>query len=206
MTRSRHAVAWLAVAAIVSACGRGGSRVARTDSVPAATATPPAADSTQEDEWSRADRAIVRLPITVFPQLPAAFARELRGCSIPQSFANTRPHNVIQGSFAALGQRDWAVLCSRGDTAVILMWWGGPAQCSRELQPAKTRDYLQGIGDGRIGFSRAISTVDRYPDYGGEEAQYIKLEHDAIEDAFVEKASTIWICRNGKWVAIEGSD
>jgi hypothetical protein len=34
----------------------------------------------------------------------------------------------------------------------------------------------------------------------------VKLEHDAIEDGFAEKASTIWMCRNGKWIRFSGAD
>lgn len=159
----------------------------------------PTADTAR---WARAERAIVHLPLSTFPELPAAFVRELDGCTVPQTYVTTRPHNVIHGTFASPQQLDWAVLCSRGGESVIRIWWGGPVQCPRELRPAPNQGYLQGIGDNQIGFSRYLGTTDFYSAEDGS----VKLEHDAIEDAFAEKASTIWLCRNGKWISFSGAD
>jgi len=50
-----------------------------------------------------------------------------------------------------------------------------------------------------------IGTTDFYQNYEGQTST-IKLEHDAIEDAFAEKGSTIWMCRNGKWISFSGAD
>jgi len=156
----------------------------------------PAADTAR---WTRAEREIVQLPLSAFPELPAAFVRELAGCTVPQTYATSRPHNVIHGTFASPQQLDWAVLCSRGGESVIRIWWGGPVHCPRELQPASNKGYLQGIGDGKIGFSRYLGTTE-------EASNTVKLEHDAIEDAFAEKGSTIWMCRAGKWISFSGAD
>jgi len=155
--------------------------------------------------WELAERAIPQLPVSEFPELPAAFVRDLAGCTVPQTYVTTRPHNVIHGTFASSQQLDWAVLCSRGGESVIRIWWGGPVQCPRELAPAKNLSYLQGIGDGKIGFSRVISTTDFYQNNEGETST-IKLEHDAIENAFTEKSSTIFMCRDGKWISLSGAD
>lgn len=173
----------------------------------------PLDSAAQAERWTRAEREIVQLPLAAFPELPAAFVRELAGCTVPQTFESSRPHNVIHGTFASPRQLDWAVLCSRGSESVIRIWWGGPVHCARELQPAPNRSYLQGIGDDKIGFSRVINTIDFYRNYGMESdsaaadiQSTVKLEHDAIEDVFAEKGSTVWMCRNGKWIKFSGAD
>lgn len=177
---------------------------------PAEPVNNPAGDTAR---WASAEREIVQLPLSTFPELPAAFVRELAGCTVPQTYVTSRPHNVIHGTFASSQQLDWAVLCSRGGESVIRIWWGGPAQCPRDLQPAANTGYLQGIGEGKIGFSRYLGTTDFYHNYGDESAPSsvihegtVKLEHDAIEDSFAEKGSTIWMCRNGTWVSFSGAD
>jgi len=50
-----------------------------------------------------------------------------------------------------------------------------------------------------------IKTTDFYQTSEGETST-IKLEHDAIENAFAEKGSTIFMCRNGKWISLSGAD
>src|SRR5260370_36608586 len=69
-------------------------------------------------KFDEAERRIVRLQPTAFPQLPGNVVRELqrRGCTIPQEAYTRRPHNGIRGEFAKTGQTDWAVLCSLKQT------------------------------------------------------------------------------------------
>jgi hypothetical protein len=193
-----------------------------TDGGPAPAVAPgtppePAVERTEippDDVWDRAARQIQRLAPAAFPELPTAFRAELesRGCTIPQSgYRGGPPHNVIRGSFGARGQTDWAALCSRDGRSVILLHWGGAAQCPRELQPAVDRGFLQGVGGGRIAFSRGISprsSYHVYPDEGDTSAvdREVPLEHDGIDDAFEGKASTVWFCRAGKWIALAGAD
>lgn len=170
-------------------------------------------ETQREGEWARAARMVKRLPAAAFPELPKAFAAEMeqRGCTVPQSGYTGARGNVIHGSFGAPRQQDWAALCSRNGVSVILVYWGGPAQCPRELQPSPDSDFLQTVGGGRIGFSRGIAatnTVPVIPDEGDTASgdKSLTLEHDAIEDAFEGKASTIWFCRGGKWIALGGAD
>lgn len=176
------------------------------------TAIPAATDTVSEDRWTRAARGITRLSPTAFPELPQAFRTELEqlGCMIPQSEYSGGRGNVIHGSFGATGQDDWAVLCSRGGTSVILLSWGGPTQCPRELRPAEDKHFLQGLGGGRIGFSRGIRPTQTYHVYPGDDTaavdRDVQLEHDGIDDAFEGKASTVMFCRNGKWISFSGAD
>jgi len=182
--------------------------------------SPPVAPAGQptEDVWARAAREITRLPPAAFPQIPPAFARELDSlhCAIPQSaYSGGPPHNVVRGHFGAKGQDDWAALCSRGGRSVILVHWSGPLQCPRELAEGDDANMLQGLGGGRIGYSRGLRTVNLVPEYPDESDTTrrdttidltIHLEHDGIDDAFEGKASVIWFCRNGKWIRYAGAD
>lgn len=171
------------------------------------------ADANAQDEWDRAAAAVVRLEPARFPELPAAVRAELErlGCRIPQAFYPEEPHNVIRGSFARAGQEDWAVLCSRGGASEILVFWGGPARCPSPIgEPQADRDWLQGIGGDEIGYSRHIRAVGRefilrmHEAFGGPEPP--PIEHQGIEEHFVEKASSVLYCYQGKWLVLTGMD
>jgi hypothetical protein len=165
------------------------------------------------NEWAAAARAIRRLPPSGFPQLPRAVqvALEKRRCTIPQSFYPERPHNVVTGSFARRGQRDWAVLCSvDGRSTILVFWAGGVTPAPAELAPADDASFLQGIGNDRIGYSRAIDRADtawireHAEAYSGPLPK--RLDHDGINDAFVEKASEVFYYEDGAWQGLAGSD
>jgi hypothetical protein len=78
-----------------------------------------------------AQRTVRRLPPSAFPNLPLAIQKqaEVRGCEIPQEAfeGGTKVNNVISGEFAQRGQKDWAILCSKGGTSSIVVFWGKPA-------------------------------------------------------------------------------
>src|ERR1700691_1700003 len=69
---------------------------------------------------------IRRLPVSAFPQLPAAVGNLLkeRGCLIPQTYEAHQPENVIEASLERSGSRDWAVLCSEKGTVSLLVFFG----------------------------------------------------------------------------------
>lgn len=200
----------------VEARGRVGQAAVLLDTIggkpgPSPETPEPAPDTA----WTNAARQIRRFSPMSFPELPKPFIAELEqlGCTVPQSdYGEVRGHtSVIQGSFGAPGQHDWAVLCSRGGTSVILVYWGGPAQCPREFRAASDAGFLQTLGEGRIGFSRGIhktNTYHEYPDLNDTASvdRDVKLDHDAIDDAFEGKSSTVYFCRNGTWVAFSGAD
>jgi hypothetical protein len=165
------------------------------------------------DDWAAAARAIRRLPPEGFPQLPRVVrdALKKRRCTVPQSFYPERPHNVVSGAFARPGQLDWAVLCSvDGRSAILVFWAGGVTQAPAELAPADDAAFLQGIGDGKIGYSRAIDRADtawireHAEAYDGPLPK--RLDHDGIDDAFVEKASQVLYYEAGAWQTLAGSD
>lgn len=166
-----------------------------------------------QDRWQRAEFAITRLAPTAFPQLPGDVLRNLqaRGCTIPQTYSDVVPHNVISGEFARRGQTDWAVLRSRCGASTILVFWGGATKSVAELAKAEDRRYLQVVGgDGQINFSRSIMAVgggyihERYRRYGGVRPP--RVDHQGIDDGFEGKASGVWYYHRGRWLALQGAD
>ena len=166
----------------------------------------------QDLDFKAAERKIVRLPPTAFPTLPKAVVAELqrRNCTVPQDAFSKTPGNVISGEFAKRGQKDWAVLCSVKGATSILVFWNGSASNPASLSSADDINYLQGLGGDKIGYSRGIGVVrskfitDHYEAYGGPKPP--PIDHDGIDDAFLEKASVVQYFFNGKWLQLSGSD
>jgi hypothetical protein len=170
------------------------------------------AQQAMTDPWAIAEQKIVRLSPSAFPKLPRDVSRYLaaQGLKIPQSFAVTAPHNVVSGQFRKRGQTDYAVLASRDGVSSILVFWNGSPRHMAKLATIPDRYFLQDIGQGKIGFSRRISKVgkkfiqDRYHWYGGPEPP--PITHEAINDGFVEKASTVRYFNGQKWIELQGAD
>ena len=163
--------------------------------------------------WRVAARAIRRLPPDSFPQLPPSVRSELevRGCSVPQSFTSDRPHNVIVASFAKAGQVDWAVLCSRQDSSSVLIFWGGADPGPPTVFPRSSdAGFLQGIGEGRIGYSRVllVASPGQIREYAAAFGGFLPkvLDHDGVEDAFAGKASVVAYMEGGHWLTLTGAD
>jgi hypothetical protein len=166
-----------------------------------------------QDKWRIADEATVRLPPATFSQLPKNIVAYLKAqkCSIPQAFSEPTPHNVIRGQFARSGQFDWAVICSRMRVSAILVFWNGSTKSVAEIARSDDKHYLQRInGDEEIGFSRVIGVVgkkyilDHYRAYGGVKPP--KSKHQGINDAFVEKASSVHYFYRRRWLELQGAD
>jgi hypothetical protein len=142
---------------------------------------------------------ITSLGPDAFPEIPSAVrsALQRRGCRVPQPFASRVPRGVIRGSFYRPGVVDVAILCMQRDVSVILIFRGANANAVEEFQSRPNANYMQTIdGAGRIGFSRAIAVASpavirrQHARYGGPLPK--QLDHDGIDDLYVEKASTIW--------------
>lgn len=166
-----------------------------------------------QDKWQIADEATLRLKPAVFSQLPKNIVSflEKRNCSVPQTFGNSTPHNVIRGQFAGSRQFDWAVLCSRNRVSSILVFWSGSIKSVAEIAASDDKGFLQTIdGAGNIGFSRAIDVVDKnyilehYREDGGRKS--LKIKHQGINDAFVEKASLVHYFYRNRWLELQGAD
>lgn len=166
-----------------------------------------------QDKWKIADNATIRLKPSVFSQLPKNIVSflEKRGCTVPQTFGNSTPHNVIRGQFARSGQFDWAVLCSRNRVSSILVFGNGSTKSVAEIAASDDKSFLQNVdGAGNIGFSRAIDVVDEnyilehYREYGGRKP--LRIKYQGINDAFVEKASTVHYFYRKGWLVLQGAD
>jgi hypothetical protein len=163
-------------------------------------------------KFDEAERRIVRLQRSAFPALPGNVVRELqrRGCTIPQEAYTKKPHNVIRGEFLKSGQTDWAVLCSVGWSSSILVFWNGSEKNVSEIAKREDHIFLQGISADKIGFSRGIRPVGKdfimrhYRAYGGPTPP--PIDHQGIDDAFIEKASVTHYCDGGKWLRLTGAD
>jgi hypothetical protein len=162
--------------------------------------------------WETADRQVVRLYPTAFPELPKNLVAALqrRGCTIPQVPMIAGRHNVIKGEFLKPEQTDWAVLCSVRQVSSILVFWNGSDTNPSEIAKRKDLDRLQGWDGNKIVFSSAITPVgreyilDHYKAYGGEKPPTI--DHQGINDVDYGKASLVLYFYRGKWLHLSGAD
>ena len=166
----------------------------------------------QEHQWDVADLATVRLEPNKFPVLPATVQTDLvlRGCTIPQPWMADTPQNVIRGNFLAAGENAWAVLCSRQLRSSVFVYVEG-FEAAVELNLRADREFLQVVtASGEIGYSRGIFTAS--PTYIQEKLELYgvplsgNLDHDGINDAFLEKGSTVWYYSDGSWLQLPGAD
>lgn len=140
---------------------------------------------------------IVRLAPAVFSELPSHVRSGLvrNGCSVPQSYLAKEPENAIAGSFTRKGSREWAVLCSVNGVSSILIFDAKSQEPLSRIAESPDDTFIQVIGEGRTGFSRRISAV-LSPTHG----------LTAIDDAFLDKASTVWVRMGRRWLEIAGAD
>ena len=161
---------------------------------------------------TRSSSTTPRTPARSFSELPGNVVKELqrRGCTIPQEAFTKRRHNVVEGEFARPGQTDWAVLCSVNRVSSILVFFNGSEKNVHEIARTEDRNYLQGIAADRIGFSRGIRPVGKefimrhYRAYGGTTPP--PIDHQGIDDAFIEKGSVTWYFYQGNWLKLTGAD
>ncbi len=120
------------------------------------------------------------------------------------------PGNVIKGEFAKPGQMDWAVLCSVKGVSTILVFWNGSGKNPAAIAPREDSNYIQFLGRGQFGYSRRIGAVGKdfimrhYDAYGGTKPP--PIDHQGVEDVFIEKASVVWYFYQGQWLQLTGTD
>jgi beta-lactamase regulating signal transducer with metallopeptidase domain len=168
-------------------------------------------------DFESAAKQIRRVSPEAFPKLPPDIRTELRnrGCLIPEQTAineeaPVQRQNVIEGEFFEKGKTSFAVLCSVNESSSILVFRDASDRHPDELAKSEDKNQLQGIGNGEIAYSRLIQAVDskfildHYRAYGGPEPP--PLDHQGIDDAFLEKASVTYYCYRGEWRKLTGSD
>ena len=162
-------------------------------------------DHPTADDWDRAAREIRRIPAAELQMLPDQLRKNLPNCSVPQAWDTKEPHNVIRGSL--LGADAWALLCSRNGSSMILV--GTDPMAMMSFAPAKEAIYLQVVGEKMIGYSRKLRVISRdeiIEHCKSAEKPCPKIEHEGIEDIFLDKASRIHYFTSEGWVEIAGSD
>ena len=68
---------------------------------------------------------------------------------------------------------------------------------------------LQVVNPGQIGYSRGISVASpsNIRQHNPKaDPPLPPLDHDGIDDAFIEKASVIWFWSGGRWRELAGAD
>jgi len=87
------------------------------------------------------------------------------------------------------------VLCSVNGVSSILIFDAKSSRPLSRIAESPDDTYVQAIGEGLTGFSRRISAVS-VPTPG----------LTAIDDAYLEKASTVWVRRGRVWLETAGAD
>lgn len=147
---------------------------------------------------------LVRLTPAAFPALPADVRQDLktRGCTIPQVWDDTTPHNVIRGRFTSNVKDEWAVLCSRNGASAILVFRadGGVDELARR----DDADFVTSEGFCRLLRPASPRVIRAYFAYHGKKAP--RLSHDGVDDHFEPKASTVHYFARGRWLRWAGAD
>lgn len=146
------------------------------------------------------------LPVSSFPDLPAAVAAELRRrqCMIPQSFEARQPENVIHGALRSPGSSDWAALCSSQGATTLLVFFAGEFESPTALRTQSDTAWL-GAEPGSSVFGsawgiavRSAAELRSSPDLRRTAA----IDHDAIDDARLERSFTIHYFKAGQWISL----
>ena len=145
--------------------------------------------------------------------LPARVRATLneRQCLVPQPYWGGS-RNAINGAFTAKGTKEWAVVCSVRDTSVILILTASTGAVVDSVgSSGPDVNWIQGIGDGKWGYSQLIMAIPREQisstDFYGDSVDLPKpIDHDAINVAFLEKASVAYYRAGGVWHEILTSD
>ena len=149
---------------------------------------------------------VPRIAIDRFAALPPTVREAFTqmNCRVPQA-TTAAIANVIQGEFAAKGQRDWAALCSDGTLTQIRIVWGGPVRCDDRVAPTQDADTLLATAPGVHAYSRTIGTASA----GQVERLLVRYQttlpeepsHDAIDDA-IDRVTTVRYCAGGQWLSV----
>jgi len=152
---------------------------------------------------------IRRLPVSSFPQLPAAVQEVLthRGCLIPQTYEAHQPENVVHASLERAGSSDWAALCSINGTASLLVFFASNYANPITLASAPETERLQSHGSsGVLGFNWGI---DPATPQALHEAQLgmphppPRINHDALADSVIDQRTIYHFYSNNSWTLLD---
>lgn len=150
------------------------------------------------------------LPVDSFPALPPPIASWLRdrGCMIPQTFEAQEPENVIRGSFRAPGNEDWAALCSVGGRTTLYVFFTGDFSAPAPLRSQPDTLWLgHEPGSSVYGSAWGISTRTAHDLRSSAQIRPpFSIDHDAIEDADLERSLTLRYLVAGIWQVLSSED
>jgi hypothetical protein len=149
------------------------------------------------------------LPLASFPALPAAVSGQLqqKDCMVPQTYAARGPENVIRGAFEKKGSDDWAVLCSVNGATTLYVFLQ-----SRPEEPVMLRHQpdWEWLGSEAVGAYGSAWGISRRSPSQIRSSQLGRkgevIDHDGIEDAFIEHSSSVHYFQNGEWGVLEPRD
>jgi hypothetical protein len=104
------------------------------------------------------------------------------------------------------------VLCSDGTTSQVFVFGAGGVGVIDSIAQEVDEHYMQEVEPGHMGYSRRITAIKPAAirklgrEFSDESDPVVQIDHDGIDDAFVEKASVIHYKRSGKWLVLPGSD
>jgi hypothetical protein len=150
------------------------------------------------------------LPLSSFPDLPPLVAADLsrRQCMIPQSFEAKQPENVIRGAFHAPGTSDWAVLCSTGGVTTLYVFFAGQFEAPIALRSQPDSTWLGAEpGSAIFGSSWGIAVRSAAELRDTPQLRHAAtIDHDAIDDARLERSLVIHYYQAGKWLNLNRGD
>jgi hypothetical protein len=151
---------------------------------------------------------IRHLPVSSFPDLPAAVQAELvrRGCLIPQTYEAHHPENVVRGSFERPGSQDWAALCSAGGAVSLLVFFSSAPDKPSTLASAPETNRLQ-VHDltGVLGFDWNIdkATPDEVREAQiGMEPRPPRIDHDAVTESTADRKTIYHFWAKSAWTVL----
>jgi hypothetical protein len=140
------------------------------------------------------------LPLSSFPALPSAVSAALqqKGCMVPQTYEARAPENVIHGAFERKGSDDWAVLCSVDGSTTLYVFFQSEFATPIALRHQRDTEWLGAEIAGLYGSAWGIAR--RHP---SQSNHHNNVDHDVIEDAFLEKSATLHSFQNGSWMVLD---
>jgi len=111
---------------------------------------------------------------------------------------------VIHGAFHAAGVTDWAALCSvRGTTTLYVFLAGAFDQPMALRSQADTTWLGADPGESVLGSAWGIAVrTARQLRSDPEFRQSLSIDHDAIDDAWLEHSLTVHYDQDGKWLEV----
>ena len=196
------AAAWLALV-ILPAGGQG--------AVPLTDASPAQLDAQGQVvvDGHAIPYLIRHLPISSFPDLPAAVAELLnrRGCLIPQTYQAHHPENVIHASLERAGSSDWAVLCAvKGTVSLLVFFSSAPATLQTVASTPETERLQARSASGVLGFNWGIDPAS--PEQirearSGMEHRPAALDHDALADSMIDRRTVYRFYLRSAWTVLD---